>query len=253
MNYGKTVKAWSAGLIFSVATSFASAGPIATMTLDFQDDAANGGFPEGSRTGQISGVDGRVRAGMFRFAVAEANFSDSAPFQLSTNDVLDAFCVDINTYLAYGPTQYSLVRADDYFDDPDSTVVNRIGQLYSGYNKVINTPDNSAAFQLALWEIINETGADLSLSGNQQGSFAASEFGSALGLANEWLEKLDDFDNDYNLFVLKSGSDGDHKLSQDLLVYSPAPVKVPEPGTLALLALGICGLLLRKKSGRTKE
>lgn len=254
MNYGKKVKAWSAGLIFSVATSFASAGPIATMDLKFGSDGIK--FPEGYRTGTITKEtsDGtnqsRVAAGMFRFSVN--NIQGDTPFPLSSNDVLDAFCVDIDTPLdQYNTVSYSLLSATDYFQN--SRKVNLMSSLYTGFGgDEVKDSRTSAAFQLALWEIINENTEQLSLS---DGSFTSTDFTDAKEAANGWFTGLGDIVSGFNLFVLESDSDADgNKLSQDLLVFSPAPpVKVPEPGTLALLALGICGLVLRKASKRSKD
>ena len=255
MNYGKTVKAWSAGLIFSVATSFASAGPIATMDLKYQ------GFSIGSKTGWIykdsdeHTVEQHVAAGMFKFSVS--GYEGADPLSLSSKTVLDAFCVDINTALEQSSfVKYSLLEADHYFND--SSIVDRIGRLYTGYRGLVTDKASSAAFQLALWEIINEDAGELTLFENFEHSFHSTPFDSAQKIANPWLASLSEQENNFNLFVLSSemvaGGDEGEKRSQDLLVFSPSsPVPVPEPGTLALLALGICGLLLRKASKRSKD
>ena len=256
MNFGKTVKAWSAGLILSVATSFASAGPIATMTLDFQDHV-NKGFPDGYRNGTINYGDDSayVRAGMFRFSVDTfANTSGAAPVAFSAASVLDAFCVDIHTTLAYGSTEYSLWTADKYFENSPAGTAEQVGQLYSGAFSSVTDGQKSAAFQLALWEIVSETDEN-SIPHLGSGSFTANDdFGSAISDAGGWLKDLGSFESQFDLYVLSAEDGSGNKLSQDLLVVSPKPtVKVPEPGTLALLALGICALLLRKKVSRKHD
>lgn len=249
MNYGKMVKVWSTGLILSVATSFASAGPIATMDLKF------GGFSVGSETGWIfnDSDEHHVAAGMFNFSVS--SYEGANPLSLSSSSALDAFCVDINTDLEqYSPVKYSLMEAGKYFD---GNRVEQIGRLYTGYGDLVNDAAHSAAFQLALWEIINEDNEYLSLFERPEDSFDSTAFDSAQKVANGWLNTLSDQENNFNLFVLSSDTlndDSEKKMSQDLLVFSPnSPVTVPEPGTLALLALGICALLLRKKARRVDE
>ena len=257
MNYGKAVKVWSAGLIFSVATAVASAGPIATMDLDFQNNEKNG-FPEGYRNGTINygNKSADVSAGMFRFSVNNfVNTSGNAPLNISSASVLDAFCIDIHTSLAYGSTGYSLVTADQYFKNSPAGTSDRVGQLYSRAYGSVSGSQTSAAFQLALWEIVTETEDNTGpFLGN--GFFDASDnFGGAKSTAEIWLTNLDSYVSGFDLFVLSSATDENgKKLSQDLLVVSPTPpVKVPEPGTLALLALGIFALVLRKASGRAKD
>lgn len=246
MNNGKMLKAWSAGIVLSTAAAFASATPV-TMDLDYL------GFPEQSRNGTITNDSNSmsVAAGMFRFSVS--NVEGNSPFSLSSNDVIDAFCVDIDTYLdTNNIVSYSLQDAGSYFGDANK--VDQIGRLYTGFESSVIGADRSAAFQLALWEIINEDGSVLDLT---QGSFSSSQFTSARSIAGDWLGSLTGFQNNYQLYVLSSeliGSTEGLKKSQDLLLFSPKPpVKVPEPGTIALLALGIFGLILRKKFGRAKD
>lgn len=249
MNNGKMLKAWSAGIVLTTLSAFASAAPL-TMDLKYS------GFPEGSRDGKIidEGNGTNVRAGMFRFSVS--NVQGTSPIQISAGDVLDAFCVDIHTYLdTTNVVGYSLQSATSYFSDLNR--VDQIGKLYTGFESSVRESRNagySAAFQLALWEIINENTSGLSLTG---GSFTSHPFVDAQGIAEGWLGSLDNFQNDYNLFVLSSdltGVDDVTKKSQDLLMFSPkSPAKVTEPGTLALLALGIGGLVLRRKAGRAKS
>lgn len=247
MNDRKNLTVWSAGIMLSVVTAFANATPV-TMDLDYN------GFPEGYRNGTITndGNGTNVSAGMFRFSVS--NVQGSSPFAISSGDILDAFCVDINTYLdTSNVVGYSLQSASTYFGGGNKA--DQIGRLYTGFESSVTGSDSSAAFQLALWEIINEDTGALNLS---SGSFSSTQFSSARGIAGGWLGSLANLQNNFDLYVLSSeliGSNGGmSKKSQDLLVFSPKPpVKVPEPGTLALLALGIFGLVLRKKGRRSLE
>ena len=213
MNYGKAVKVWSAGLIFSVAASFVSAGPIATMDLTYK------GVSEGSRSGWIYNDDdsAEVAAGMFGFHVENVIGDD--PLSLKTHEVLDAFCVDITTNLqTSGSIKYSLVEAGQYFGNADKA--DKIGRLYTAFSGSINGSDGgvtSAAFQLALWEIINETlvndkGEQVLFLSN--GSFSSTAFknsndtSSARSIADDWMTGLGSIVNGFDMFVLESARDG---------------------------------------------
>ncbi|MDX1800835.1 MAG: PEP-CTERM sorting domain-containing protein [Marinobacter sp.] len=200
----------------------------------------SGGFPAGYRNGTITdhGTSEGASAGLFGFDVSNA--SSGSP--IVWDDTLQAFCVQTNALLDTSNTRtYSLVSALDHFGN--ASLVDQIGRLYTGYHNDVTSADTSAAFQLALWELVDEdqqtNGLDLT-----GGQFTATSFNTARATANGWLSSLSSITNGFNLFVLEN--DG----SQDLLVFKPAPtVRVPEPGTLALMCLGllVLGLRMRKR------
>jgi PEP-CTERM motif-containing protein len=222
---------WVAGLASLWALS-ASATPI---SVAFQ------GFSNGSQNGSISGVrDAGVAAGQFEFNVVSGVFWDTT---------LDAFCIDVTTNLITGGSaSYDLLAANT------STRLNNnqrslIASLYDQHGSQITSATNSAAFQLALWEIVYDSATSLAL-GN--GSFSGSGFGSSLTTAQSWLGGLNTSgtysSSNYDFFVLEApNNDNGRDINQSLLLVKPT--SVPEPGTLALLSAGLiaCGLARRRR------
>src|SRR5215831_7623539 len=106
-------------------------------TVKFED------FSDGSERVRVSTDRGPVEAGEFTGTLDGRSFL--------------SFCVDLFQNLRFGKTysDYSMQSASAYFG---STTANGIGRLATGYLGLVDDATTSAAFQLALWEIINERG-----------------------------------------------------------------------------------------------
>jgi len=187
-------------------------------TVKFED------FSDGSERVRVSTDRGPVEAGEFTGTLDGRSFL--------------SFCVDLFQNLRFGKTysDYSMQSASAYFG---STTANGIGRLATGYLGLVDDATTSAAFQLALWEIINERGGQYDL---RKGSFKAAGRAAreSISLADSWLANLP-ATSSYSAEVLAS------RRHQDVVMftaaYAPSASPVPIPGTAGLFLAGLVGLL----------
>lgn len=152
---------------------------------------------------------------------------------LATNGSFVAWCVDIFQPINFGETvnDYSLTTGVAAFGAGRSDALGRLATLALGQ---VNNAATSGAFQLALWELVNElTGNALSLSANN--FRAGSVTNGSATTAQNWLNGIGNVTSQYTVSVWQSRS------RQDLVVFERVPV--PEPGSLALAVVGL-GLVL---------
>jgi hypothetical protein len=92
----------------------------------------------------------------------------------------------------------------------------------------------SAAFQLAVWEILYEGQGPLSLTA---GDFKATNSAAAIAQADTWLGLLGSTTSQFGVHFYDDGRTRAGAAVQDLIVFKRVPV--PEPGALALFLVGL--------------
>lgn len=150
-----------------------------------------------------------------------------------------SWCVDIFQHTYFGQTvnNYSLTGGASALGAARSDALGRLAT--QAYGSVTNAA-SSGAFQLAIWEIVNEnSGNPYNLSA---GNFRAQSVSNgSLTLAQSWLNNLGTV-NHYAVSVWQS------RTRQDLAVFER--VSVPEAGSLTMLGIGLlaAGVARRRQS-----
>lgn len=217
MNTAKLLSAIGAGLLISVQ---AAALPLVVTGF------AHPGSPTTARIQNGSpAVNANVYAGGFLTDAGGNSFT--------------SWCIDIfqNTHFGQTVNDYTLT---DGATALGAARTDALGRLATQALASVNNAASSGAFQLAMWEIVNETsGNPYSLTA---GNFRASSVSNgSLALAEGWLGNLGSL-NQYAVSVWRSGS------RQDLATFDR--VTVPEAGSLTMLGLGLAaaGLARRRRS-----
>lgn len=210
-------------LAVAILSIGATAVAASSIVVDYQETSVFG-TPNLSSSVTIASpfYNGNTAAGPFRLT-GDNGFGD-----------FDAFCIDLAHHMANGQT-YTVSGASSY----GAVVDNYIDRLFNSAYASLSTAVQGAAFQVALWEIITDTGAtsgyDLGL-----GDFTATASNAAvISQATSYLAGLTGASTGgYTLTFLASPN------SQDLVTVSAVPV----PAAFGMLGLGLAGLFgLRRR------
>lgn len=219
------------------------AGPAAAITLDFVSPTTGSLKPRVTIDESPVGPPGNSSAyGAFGFNM--------------TGDLGDfiAYCIDLSTNLLSGPAEYAQSLAP--FASDNAATVARVQTYYDANFGFVDSsaPNETAAFQLGLWETIYDDSADLS-----SGDFIASgaNGGGATGttidsLADSFLSAASSYVGP-QLFQLSFFTSTDvPEASQDLVAVNPGAgvTAIPLPAGVLLLgsALGAFGIAGRRRA-----
>ncbi len=145
------------------------------------------------------------------------------------------FCIDFTQAISGGHTYTdfntaTLASAPIPGSGMGATKADQISQLWYNERSGLSTANDYAAFQVSIWEIINDSGLSLTAGTFREGS------GTVRTLAQTMLNKLGGTGGRTSLYAIVSSS------VQDFVVPSPA---VPAPGAAGLAVLGF-GMAVRR-------
>ncbi len=238
-NISKTRLAIGAAVV--AAAAFGVVVPAAADTLNY----GGAWFAPYSGTYTISDAS-PYRAPVTVYAGAFKMTDISGP-TLSAGSTFMAWCVDIYHFISPSTT-YTFRDGDAFYASATykATDLERLAS-YVFDNSLLTNGAQSAAFQLAAWEIVSDSGGHGAYD-VYQGDFKVTSGSSEVrNLANSWLGVVNagSYQISRTLSIWQQDAAGS---TQDLAVFAP----IPEPETYAMLLAGLVliGFTARRRTSR---
>jgi hypothetical protein len=214
---------------FAAAASSALAGPVYSVS------AASGGlFQNGDDAVTLHRPDGVTESGLA--GQMSLQLQDTVTGIVQTVQV---YCTDIFDYLNLPATFTRGLLSDTV---TDATKLSQINALMANGNAGVNSADSSAALQMAIWEIENETSGHYDISA---GAFTASGPSNAVALANQDIQNVLNgvWKADPLITIYQLTAPGNQSLSY--------AVAVAEPATLAIFGTGLVLMIVLRRTRRS--
>ncbi len=158
-----------------------------------------------------------------------------------------SYCIDLTQPAALYGSDSSYTRiAGGSYSFANSGAATNLSKLFTFAGSLVNSAPTSAAFQLAVWEIVYESPSNTYSMGSGRAVFGPGQGNATtIALADSWLSALGTTTATAPISILSSAS------SQDL-VYGGATAPIPEPSTYALMiaGLGALGFVARRRSNK---